>query len=439
MKETVGQQLRQAREKRSLSIEQVARATHMRLHYIRAMEEGNFEAMPSMTQARGFLRTYARFLDLDPEPLLDILNRSHQGQPDELPPAPAHPQPQTKPNPADQEASAIFADIGQKIRHQRELLGLSLDDVVRHTHLKRHYLQALESGNLNGLPSPVQGRGMLKNYAAFLGLDPEPLLLQFADGLQARLAMRKTAAGTQTPDAGAAQPERKRRSLPRISLPLPLRRLLSSDLLIGVFLGASLVAFAVLGSIRIFTIRAEETPAPTAPPIAEVLLATPSPSPTITPEPVTSSPESESQAAFPTQPELSETQSTADVAPPASGTQAVQIYMTVNQRAWVRVLVDGEVELEGRVLPGSAYSFAGDEQIEILTGNGGALQLYFNQQDLGPMGSFGEVVNLVFTEAGLQLPTPTVTPTGTTTPPTTPTPEASPTAGPGTATVPPLP
>src|SRR5690606_5561453 len=199
------------------------------------MEEGNFEAMPSMTQARGFLHTYARFLDLDPEPLLDILNRSHQGQPDELPPAPAHPQPQTKPNPADQEASAIFADIGQKIRHQRELLGLSLDDVVRHTHLKRHYLQALESGNLNGLPSPVQGRGMLKNYAAFLGLDPEPLLLQFADGLQARLAMRKTAAGTQTPDAGAAQPERKRRSLPRISLPLPLRRLLSSDLLIGVF------------------------------------------------------------------------------------------------------------------------------------------------------------------------------------------------------------
>src|SRR5690606_27396763 len=152
MKETVGQQLRQAREKRSLSIEQVARATHMRLHYIRAMEEGNFEAMPSMTQARGFLRTYARFLDLDPEPLLDILNRSHQGQPDELPPAPVYPQPQTKPNPADQEASAIFADIGQKIRHQRELLGLSLDDVVRHTHLKRHYLQALESGNLNGLP-----------------------------------------------------------------------------------------------------------------------------------------------------------------------------------------------------------------------------------------------------------------------------------------------
>ena len=39
-----------------------------------------------------------------------------------------------------------------------------------------------------GLPSPVQGRGMLKNYADFLGLESDTLLLTFADGLQTGLA-----------------------------------------------------------------------------------------------------------------------------------------------------------------------------------------------------------------------------------------------------------
>lgn len=75
--------------------------------------------------------------------------------------------------------------------------------------------------------------------------------------------------------------------------------------------------------------------------------------------------------------------------------------------------VDGKVELEGRVIPGSAYSFAGEDEVEILTGNGAALQLIFNQNDLGPMGIFGEVVDRVFTPQGELLPTPTITATPT--------------------------
>ena len=54
--------------------------------------------------------------------------------------------------------------------------------------------------------------------------------------------------------------------------------------------------------------------------------------------------------------------------------------------------------------------------MEILTSNGAALQIFFNQQDLGPMGLFGQVVQQVFTASGVQTPTPTVTPTPTSTP-----------------------
>ena len=91
----------------------------------------------------------------------------------------------------------------------------------------------------------------------------------------------------------------------------------------------------------------------------------------------------------------------------------VQVYLTVRQRAWVRVTVDGEVVFEGRVLPGSAYQYEGDETIDVLTSNGAGIQIFFNQQDLGPMGLFGQVVQRVYTLSGMQTPTPTITPTPT--------------------------
>jgi len=45
----------------------------------------------------------------------------------------------------------------------------------------------------------------------------------------------------------------------------------------------------------------------------------------------------------------------------------------------------------------NAYAFAGDERVEILTSDGSALQVFFNQQDLGPIGLSSQVIDLVFT------------------------------------------
>jgi hypothetical protein len=110
----------------------------------------------------------------------------------------------------------------------------------------------------------------------------------------------------------------------------------------------------------------------------------------------------------------------------------VQVSLVIQQRAWVRVTVDGNVEFEGRVIPGAAYSFAGEQQVEILSGNAAALQILYNQQDLGVLGITGEVVNRVFTLDGVATPTATATPTVTATARTTPTPAAT-AAQPGAA------
>ncbi len=67
---TVGERLRAAREARGLTLDDVEAATKIRAEYLDALEHNNVAALPNPVVARGFLRNYARFLDLDPEPLV---------------------------------------------------------------------------------------------------------------------------------------------------------------------------------------------------------------------------------------------------------------------------------------------------------------------------------------------------------------------------------
>ena len=395
MTNTVGEKLRSARTAQSLSLEQASQATHIRVHYLEALEEGELDLIPSQAQARGFLRSYASFLELDPVQI--AFASQDEDEPSSLAEKPAAEQ--TRPSNFEDMDSveAIHIDIGNRLRQQRDQLGLSIEDVERHTHLRVHYLKALEDGDFAALPSPVQGRGMLSNYAAFLGLDPEPLMLRFAEGLQLELQTKKAAQAPTQPS--------KRNTQPVSQPPSLLRKLFSSEFLLAAFLVAALGIFTVWGAARIFAMSEDTEPSPTAPSIADVLLAPSTPTQTYTPVPPTA-----------TLPVLAQFEGQIDVLAeeiPEDGGDGVRVYVTIRQRTWVRVIVDGEVELEGRVLPGNAYQFTGNEFVEILTGNAAGLQVFYNQRDFGPLGLYGEVVRVIYTLDGIQTPTPTVTPTPT--------------------------
>jgi len=76
-----GGQLREARRSFNLSIEQVA--AYLRLHpaTVRNLEEDNYAHLPAPTFVRGYLRAYARSLDLDPEPILHSFRKHHAARP----------------------------------------------------------------------------------------------------------------------------------------------------------------------------------------------------------------------------------------------------------------------------------------------------------------------------------------------------------------------
>jgi cytoskeleton protein RodZ len=61
----IGGSLRTAREHRQLQLPEVERATNIRTKYLEALEDERFDVLPGTAYAKGFLRTYADFLDLD--------------------------------------------------------------------------------------------------------------------------------------------------------------------------------------------------------------------------------------------------------------------------------------------------------------------------------------------------------------------------------------
>ena len=165
MSETIGQKLRLARQGRKLSLEQAANETHIRLHYLEALERGDLNQIPSKAQARGFLRAYAGYLGISPDSLLTELD-AVEVIPPEVEVEIIEVQAEEEREPSGNSV-VIFKELGEKLTRQREMLGFSLEEVERNIHIRLHYLEAIEAGNLDGLPSPVQGRGMLQNYAAF--------------------------------------------------------------------------------------------------------------------------------------------------------------------------------------------------------------------------------------------------------------------------------
>ncbi len=305
----------------------------------------------------------------------------------------------------------IFSEIGGQLRKRREMLSLTHDEIERHTRVRAQFLKALEDGMLENLPSPVQTRGVLANYANFLDLDVDTILLRFADGLQARYRERQ-----------GQKPARTRAPM-MVNTSLPFWRvLMTTDLLFGGGMALMLVIFAIWGISFVVSIQSSAQPQATAPSIADVL-GSGTPIATSLQE-VTLIPVQNTPLAAP-----QDTTATVEV-PTLSANITVQLILVATERTYLRVTVDGKVKFDGRVEPGSAYPFDAEKQIDILVGNAAALKVTFNGRDLGLMGSFGEVIDRVYTAQGVATPTGTPPPTFTPTPYITPTPSLTPTRTP---------
>lgn len=75
----LGMRLREARERRGISIAQAAAETRILQRYLLALEEGDYHHLPGDVYARGFIRNYAQYLNLPAEELVEIYRAERGG------------------------------------------------------------------------------------------------------------------------------------------------------------------------------------------------------------------------------------------------------------------------------------------------------------------------------------------------------------------------
>ena len=90
---TVGERLREARERQKVSLHAIAERTNISVRFLDAIEKGQFDKLPGGIFTRGFIRSYASQVGLDPDAAVDqFLSDEPSQRDDDIDQAPARTQ-----------------------------------------------------------------------------------------------------------------------------------------------------------------------------------------------------------------------------------------------------------------------------------------------------------------------------------------------------------
>ncbi|MFQ5922299.1 MAG: helix-turn-helix domain-containing protein [Anaerolineales bacterium] len=271
-------------------------------------------------------------------------------------------------------------EIARTLKEARHRLGLTLEEAERSTRIRAHYLEALEQGETQSIPSQVQARGFLKNYSEYLGLDSGPILQRYSEVIhsQRTLPLRRT-----------RQDEQDTRPSVRVR-----RRRISADLVIAAVITLTVLAVLIWGFGLVAASLRDRAQA-----------ASPFLIPTFTP-----TTEGEISSTEQVQLVVVQTPTPPSIEIPSVLTDALDLRLLIERRAWLSVEVDGEVKESRRAAPGELLEYQGEELIKVTTGNGGGIRVFFRGEDQGLMGELNEVVIRLWMREGAITPTPSATP-----------------------------
>jgi cytoskeleton protein RodZ len=83
--------------------------------------------------------------------------------------------------------------FGERLKREREMRGVSLEEISAATRISTRFLAALENDRWDELPGGIFNRGFIRAVARFLGLDEEALVAEYAVATNDRPAFAVTA------------------------------------------------------------------------------------------------------------------------------------------------------------------------------------------------------------------------------------------------------
>jgi cytoskeleton protein RodZ len=253
-----------------------------------------------------------------------------------------------------------MGSFGERLQREREMRGITLEEIADSTKIGTRSLRALEQEAFDKLPGGIFNKGFVRAYARYLGIDEEQAVTDFL--------------------AAAGEPEQP------LPSPAPTERVTSyRSGSRGWVVVLALVALAAGGyatwKLNLWPFAgyaARQSAPPVQPP------ATLAPPPTTTPAAVNPEP------------------SPAAGQNPAAATEGFVLLVRAKQDSWLSITADGQVIMEGMLPAAETREVHATKSVVLKMGNAAGVEVSHNNTLLPPLGGASEVKTVVFTPEGLQ-------------------------------------
>lgn len=246
----------------------------------------------------------------------------------------------------EQEAQKL-AQLGTQLRLKRQENNLSLEQVAAKTLIRPGLLQAIEEGKIDQLPEPIYIQGFIKQYADALGFDGNQLASTFPIS-------------------------DRRLSIKPAWINLPATQLQP----IHLYLLYIIVVIAAVNTLSHMLSRSEfqaSNQFEEQPLITSATKRQQIPPPPENLKPVSATPSD-----------------------PKDSSKPLRIDITLKASSWLRVVADGKTLFEGILPQGTQRTWVAHKEVTVRAGNAGGVLVTLNQQQVKPMGNFGEVQEVTF-------------------------------------------
>jgi len=297
--------------------------------------------------------------------------------------------------------------FGEKMRREREMRGVSLEEISGSTKIGTRSLKALEEEDFEKLPGGIFNKGFVRAYARFLGLDEEQAVTDFEAAWQEYEAEKRPVL-----DINAESQQEEEADA-------------SSNRLLTIALVFLLVVVAA-GAVKFFWgKRAESTShastpesQETSPPLARNdgnSAATPS---NPISEPAESSKTNSGLAESASGKNSTEPSAKTVLSPaptpkpagtdlssnpsPASSNSAILLEVTAHEDSWLSVSVDGKSLGQGILGAQKSRTIRASKEVRLRVGNVAGVEVSFNGKQVNVDGEPKQVKELIFTPDGLQ-------------------------------------
>lgn len=215
-----------------------------------------------------------------------------------------------------EDTNAGEVSFGAWLRRHRELREVTLAEIAAVTKISTRYLEALEEDRFDVLPAPVFARGFLREYAKYVGLDPDEVVNSYI-----------TAQQEEDPDeveGGAGGLQRRRLKGPPLLL-----------IIIAVLLLVGLVTVLLL-----YGRRRPDAPEQLSPPVQQEILSAPPQTKTLAEEP-----------------------------PPLEVTAPLNVTLGFTENCWVEATVDGRRQISELRVHGDSMQLEAQKRVLLTLGN----------------------------------------------------------------------